>query len=51
MAAMREFLCQPPPRRAAIRELMKELLSDNPVCRRCAADLARLVSASASLEF
>ncbi|MGA2216696.1 MAG: hypothetical protein ABSG51_01325 [Terracidiphilus sp.] len=45
MAAMREFLCQPPPRRAAIRDLMKELVSDNPYSARCAADLARLVSA------
>ncbi|MGA2650535.1 MAG: hypothetical protein ABSF28_08425 [Terracidiphilus sp.] len=45
MAAMREFLCHPPPRRAAIRELMKELLSDSPYAARCAADLARLVSA------
>ena len=44
MAAMREFLCHPPPRRAAIRELMKELLSDSSYAARCAADLARLVS-------
>lgn len=44
-AAMRDFLCQAPPRRAAIRDLMKELLSGNPFARRCAADLARRVSA------
>ncbi|MGA2349727.1 MAG: hypothetical protein ABSF70_04770 [Terracidiphilus sp.] len=43
-AAMRDFLGQPPPRRAAIRDLMKELLSENPFARRCAADLARRVS-------
>jgi hypothetical protein len=43
---MREFLSQPPPRRAAIRDLMKALLDDDPFERRCAADLARLVSAS-----
>ncbi|MGO9777861.1 MAG: hypothetical protein ACLQGT_13450 [Terracidiphilus sp.] len=45
VAAMRDFLAQPPPRRAAIRELMKELLSPDPFARRCAADLARRVSA------
>lgn len=45
MAAMREFLGQAPPRRAAVRELMKELVSDNSYSVRCAADLARLVSA------
>src|SRR5271157_4640141 len=44
-AAMRDFLCQPPPRRAATRDLMTELLSPNPFARRCAADLARRVSA------
>lgn len=44
-AAMREFLLCPPPRRAAIRDLMAELLSSNPFSRRCAADLARRVSA------
>src|SRR5271157_548502 len=43
--AMRDFLRQPPPRRAAVRGLMTELLSDNPYARRCAADLARLISA------
>jgi hypothetical protein len=45
VAAMREFLRQPPPRRAAIRDLMTELLSPDPFTRRCAADLARRVSA------
>ncbi len=45
IAAMREFLGQPPPRRAAVRDLMAELVSDNPYACRCAADLARLVSA------
>jgi hypothetical protein len=45
VAAMREFLSQPPPRRAAIRDLMKSLLNEDPFERRCAADLARLVSA------
>ena len=44
-AAMRDFLCQAPPRRAAIRDLMKELLSGSPFASRCAADLARRVSA------
>jgi hypothetical protein len=44
-AAMREFLLVPPPRRAAIRDLMAELLSQNPFSRRCAADLARRISA------
>jgi hypothetical protein len=44
-AAMREFLAQPVPRRAAVRELMKELLSESPFECRCAADLARRVSA------
>jgi hypothetical protein len=43
--AARDFLSQPPPRRAAIRDLMKELLSPNPFARRCAADLARRISA------
>ncbi len=43
-AAMRDFLAQPPPRRAALRDLMKELLSENPFACRCAADLARRVS-------
>jgi hypothetical protein len=45
VAAMKEFLAAPPPRGAAIRDLMTELLSTNPYARRCAADLARLVSA------
>jgi hypothetical protein len=44
VAAMRDFLAAPPPRRAAIRELMKNLLAENPFERRCAADLARRVS-------
>lgn len=42
---MREFLLSPPPRRAAIRDLMAEVLSPDPFSRRCAADLARRVSA------
>jgi hypothetical protein len=45
VAATREFLSQPPPRRAAIRGLMTELLSPDPFAVRCAADLARRVSA------
>lgn len=44
-AAMREFLLIRPPRRTAIRNLMAELLSPDPFSRRCAADLARRVSA------
>ena len=44
VAAMRDFLRQPPPRNAAIRDLMTELLSPNPYACRCAADLARRVS-------
>jgi hypothetical protein len=45
VAATRDFLSQAATRRAAIRDLMTELLSDNPFARRCAADLARRVSA------
>jgi hypothetical protein len=45
VAATREFLAQRPPRRAAIRELMKALLAPDTFARRCAADLARRVSA------
>ncbi|MGA9669211.1 MAG: hypothetical protein WBQ94_08385 [Terracidiphilus sp.] len=45
VAAMKEFLSQPPPHRAAIRDLMAELVSGNPYACRCAADLARLISA------
>jgi len=45
VAAMRDFLSQPPPRKAALRDLMTELLSPSPYARRCAADLARRVSA------
>jgi hypothetical protein len=45
IAAMRDFLGQPPPRRAAIRVLMSELVSTNPYACWCAADLARLISA------
>lgn len=45
VAATREFLSQPKPRRAAIRDLMRELVSSDPVVRRCAADLSRRVSA------
>jgi len=41
----RNFLARRAPRRAAIRELMKELVGDAPYARRCAADLARRVSA------
>jgi len=44
-AAMHDFLLHPPPRTAAIRDLMAELLSPNPYCCRCAAGLARRVSA------
>jgi len=43
--ALRDFLAQSPPRRAAIRELMTELLSENPYSRRSAADLARRIGA------
>jgi hypothetical protein len=42
---MREFLLSAPPHRAAIRDLMAEVLSPNSFSRRCAADLARRVSA------
>lgn len=45
VAATRDFLGQSPPRRAAIRGLMTELLSPDPFACRCAADLARRVSA------
>jgi hypothetical protein len=45
MAAVQDILRQPPPRRAALRDLMAELLSQNPFDRRCAADLARRLSA------
>jgi hypothetical protein len=45
VAATREFLGQPRPRRAAIRGLVTELLSPDPFACRCAADLARRVSA------
>ena len=45
VAATKEFLAAPPPRRTAIRDLMTGLLSTNPYARRCAADLARLISA------
>jgi hypothetical protein len=45
VVATRDFLGQPPPRRAAIRDLMTELLSPDSFTRRCAADLARRVSA------
>jgi hypothetical protein len=44
-AATRDFLRVSPPRRAAIRDLMAELLSPKPFTRRSAADLARRVSA------
>jgi hypothetical protein len=42
---MRDFLRQPPPRRTVIRDLVDELKSKEPFARRCAADLARRVSA------
>jgi hypothetical protein len=45
VAAMRDFLAQAPPRRAVVRALIKELLSPDPFTSRCAADLARRVSA------
>jgi hypothetical protein len=45
VAATREFLEQPLPRKAAIRAMMSKLLSPEPYARRCAADLARRVSA------
>jgi hypothetical protein len=45
VAATREFLSQRPPRRAAVRALMRELLTPDPFARRCAADLARRISA------
>jgi hypothetical protein len=44
-AATREFLRRPALRLGAIRDLMKELLSKDPFGRRCAADLARRISA------
>ena len=44
VAATREFLSQPPPRRAAIRDLMRVLLAPDAYNRRCAADLARRIS-------
>lgn len=46
-AAAREFFArarQPGPRMAALRELMRELCSEDPYDHRCAAELARLVS-------
>jgi hypothetical protein len=45
VAAMRDFLSQPPPRRAAIRDLIAEIHSGEPFICRCAADLARRISA------
>jgi hypothetical protein len=45
VAATRELLSQAPPRRAALRDLMAEVLSENAYARRCATDLARRVSA------
>lgn len=44
-AATREFLAHKPPRKAAIRDLMRAVLSSDPFVRRCATDLARRVSA------
>jgi hypothetical protein len=46
IAATRDFLSQPLPRRAAIRDLVHEIQSPDLFTRRCAADLARRVSAS-----
>src|SRR5271166_1652122 len=44
--ATRDFLSQPLPRLAAIRDLVHEIQSPDLFTRRCAADLARRVSAS-----
>jgi len=41
-AAAKDFFAKP--RRTAVRELMRELCSDDPFDHRCAAELARLVS-------
>ncbi len=41
-AAARDFFTRP--RRTAVRELIRELCSDDPFDHRCAAELARLVS-------
>jgi hypothetical protein len=43
--AAREFLAIPPPRRAAVRRLIKEVCCDDPVARKRATDVASLVSA------
>jgi hypothetical protein len=46
-AAAKDFFTKarkPGPRKAAIRELIRELCSDDPFDHRCAAELARLVS-------
>jgi len=45
VAATREFMQQAPPRRAAVRDLMNELVSENSFDRRCAADVTRRISA------
>jgi len=45
VVATREFLAARPPRRAATRALIQELLTPDPYTRRCAADLARRISA------
>jgi hypothetical protein len=45
VAATRKFLSQKPPRRAAVRDLMTALLTPDRFTRRCAADLARRISA------
>jgi hypothetical protein len=45
VAAMRDFLSQSPPRRAAIRDLVAELQSRDTFSLRCAADVARRISA------
>jgi hypothetical protein len=43
-AAVCEFLEQKPPRKAAVRDLIRELTGPDPFARRCAAELARRVS-------
>lgn len=43
--AVRAFFLEPEPRRTATRQMMREMLSGDPFARRCAADLARRVSA------
>ncbi len=45
VAATNEFLRKPPPRQAAVRNLMSQLISTDPLARRSASDVARRVSA------